>query len=402
MPHELQVHTPLNPRLETALMLSLSYRALNNGKQGWMWAALSLGSLLIASSCIAADPPAETSDDGPAPVVGQPTPVQLLEWAHHSNSIYTTGKFNGLGNWQFSIQGGGTLTACTLWQLQHLDHHANSMAVGRKRSTIVLGTNVGVVEVLDGMKLVPRKAFAVGKRYSIYAVAIDSDEQQIAACGTDGTVLVWKIDSEAPLHHLQKTSREGERMASLAFSHDGKSLAALSRYGWLSLWDLTSGQLIGEPVDHAGGENSTLRFTPSGDRIVVVERAAIRFWHPVDEPVVRVVRPPEAVCPRYTPEEESRIGVGPSYGDGIRFAGVSTLSSDATQVASILQNGSVAIWDLKTMKVQMTLPPPSVTKTWEFAGEYPGNYFQSIRISPDGKRVAASAMEELFVWQMLP
>jgi WD40 repeat protein len=276
------------------------------------------------------------------------------------------------------------------------------MTVGRKKSTIVLGTNVGVVEVRDGTTLLPLKTFEVGHPYGIYAVAIDPEEKQIAACGTDGTVLVWNVDGDTPLYHLQKTHREGERMSALAFSPDGKSLAALSRYGWLTLWDLTTGQLIGEPVEHAGGENSTLKFTPAGDRIVVIERGAIRFWHPLHEPVVRVIRPPETVCPRYTAEEELSPGARRDYGDGIRFAGVSTLSADATQIASILQNGSVAFWDLQTKQVLLTLPPPSFIKAWEFAGEYPGLYFESIRISPDGQRVAASAVGEMAVWQLLP
>ena len=334
---------------------------------------------------------------GPAPVVGR-MPVQNLEWGRDSNSIYTTNQFNGLGHWLLAIQGPSTLDGCILSQLLPLDHTANSMAVGHKTSAIVLGTTVGVVQVRHRNTLLPQKSFDVGKPYGIYAVAIDANEQQIAACGTDGTVFVWNIDRDTPLHHLQATSREGERMVSLAFSPDGKALAALSRYGKLTLWDLESGKMIGKSIDSIAGETSGLQFTPTGDRVVVVGRGTINFWHPIHEPSARVILPPAAVCPRYTPEEEARGGGrAPDFGEGIRFAGVASLSRGAKQVASILESGGVAIWELETQRVLITLPPPPFTTRME----NPGLYFKCIRFSPDDRFVAAAAASgEMAVWQL--
>ena len=334
---------------------------------------------------------------GPAPVVGR-TPVQNLEWGQDSKSIYTTNQYNGFGNWLLSIRGPSTLDGCILSQLLRLEHHANSMAVGHRTSAVVLGTSVGVVQVRHRNTLHPQKSFDAGKPHGIYAVAIDVHEQQVAACGTDGSVFVWHIDGDTPLHHLQATSREGERMASLAFSPDGTSLAALSRYGRLTLWDLKSGKMIGKPADSIESETSVLQFTPTGDRVVVVGRGTINLWHPIHEPSPRVLLPPAAVCPRYTPEEESRGGSrAPDFGEGIRFAGVATLSRDAKHVASIVESGGVAIWELDSKKVLATLPPPPFATTME----YPGLYFKCIRFSPDGRLVAAAtASGEMSVWQL--
>lgn len=355
-----------------------------------------LGALWIISVLMATPVHAE----GPAPVVGNASPVDSLAWDSHSSTLYTTGKFNGLGQWMFSIRGNtahGELVGCELNQLVRMPNHANSMAVGGRPTMIVTGTNVGTVEVRLSDTLQPKQTFQVGPEYSVYAVAIDPPGQQIAACRTDGTVLVWKVGEDKPTHHLQKASREGERMAALAFSPDGKSLATLSRYGYLVLWDLAKGEPIGSAIDQAGAEQSTLQFTPSGDRLIVIDRAAIKFWHPLHEPQPRVIVPPEAVCPRYTEEENAREGSRPDFGHGIRFAGVMAVSPDAKRVASITTNGGLAIWDLTTLKVLKTYPAPAFATTWE----QPGTYFDRIAFSPDSKYVAASAHSGGFaVWQV--
>lgn len=362
-------------------MFHFAARALKTG----------LCALLLISMNLAADAPGETAVAVPASVVGRPDRVESLEWGRHSGVIYTTG--NGLGAWNFSIRAGTVLSACTLFQLQRLEHHANSMAVGSRTSAVVLGTNVGVVELRDGSTLQVEKTFDIGRPYSVYAVAIDSGEQRIAACATDGTVFIWDVDREAPLHHLGGTDREGERMASLAFSPDGETLAALSRYGRLTLWDVASGNQIGEAADNAGGETSALQFTPEGNRVVVVDRAEILFWHPIDEPKPRVIIPPEEVCPRYADEplDGSRL----EYGHGIRFAGVATLSRDGKRVAQIVEDGGVAIWDVESKDVLLRLPPPAFATAFD----HPGSFFARIRISPDGRRVAAAASTgEMVIW----
>ena len=348
--------------------------------------------------CIVMATPAHA--EGPAPVVGNASPVQNLAWDSHYATLYTTGKFNGLGQWMFSIRGNtdhGQLVGCELNQLVRMPNHANSMAVGGRPTMIVTGTNVGTVELRQSDTLQPKQTFKVGPEYSVYAVAIGSQGQQVAACRTDGTVLVWKVGDEKPTRHLQKASREGERMSALAFSPDCKSLASLSRYGYLTLWELEKGEPIGSSVDSVGGEQSMLQFTPSGDRVVVIDRAQIRFWHPLHEPQPRVIVPPEAVCPHYTEEENAQEGTRPDFGHGIRFAGVAALSPDAKRVASITETGGLAIWDLSTLKVLSTYPAPAFATTWE----HPGMSFDRIAFSPDAKYVAASAQSgDLAVWQV--
>ena len=344
--------------------------------------------LFTGTSLIAAEP---------MPVIGQPTSVLNFVWHPHSAGLISTGKFNGLGQWMFTVGDGNRLKACELNQLVRLPNHSNSLAISGRPALIVVGTNVGTVELYDDQSLRLKKQFKVGPEYSVYAVAIDTHAKRVAACGTDGTVLVWDLEAGRQIHHFKQASREGERMAALAFSPDGESLATLSRYGFLSLWDLSNGQRIGKAIDRSGGEESALKFSTSGDRIVVVERAMIRIWHPTHEPEAHVIVPPEDVCPRHPKAENSFPRSGPDFGNGIRFAGVTTVSSDLKRAATVLESGGIAIWELTSAKTLATLPPAeSMIKT-----DRSGSDVRHIAFSPDESKIAVSTGEGvLAVWQI--
>lgn len=338
--------------------------------------------------------PLTLTAEEPTPVVGKATPVMNLAWQHHSLGLITTGKFNGLGQWIFTVGNGSRLVGCELNQLTRMPNHANSMVIGGKPERIVLGTNVGTVVVRDGATFDEIKTLAVGPEYSVYAVAIDAAGEQIAACGVDGTVLVWNADAGKPRYRFEKCSREGERMAALAFSPDGTALVTLSRYGYLAWWNLDTGRSLGA-IDRVGGEQTQLQFTPDGHRVVLVDLAIIRLWHPTLESKPREIVPPEEVCPRYTLEEDERDNSRPSFGNSIRFAGVSALSTDGKRVASILETGGVGIWELGTQKMIKTLAPPPFVAQWDRGS----SYFNHIAFSPDGSKIAAcTSLGDLAVW----
>ena len=333
----------------------------------------------------------------PAPVVAKASPVVQLAWMPHSESLITTGKFSGLGEWMFTVGDANRLIATELYRLTQMPSFANSLAVGGKPERIVIGTNVGAVIIYDRETFSPVRTYKVGPEYSVYAVAVDREGKQVAACRTDGTVLVWNIDEETPTRHLQQTSREGERMAALAFSPDGKFLATLSRYGYLALWNLADGQRVGEPVIGSSSEQTTLHFTPKGERLLLVHRASMVVWHPQHEPKVREILPPDEVCPRYTAEEMTRPGSRPDFGHSIRFAGIMTLSPDTQRVASIMEDGQLAVWDRSTRKVLAKYPTPAVKPHDQPAGWS----FMRIAFAPNGRRVAAcSDAGELVVWDI--
>lgn len=352
------------------------------------------GLALSSVSDAGEEPPARVPPKGAVPMVGQAPHALLLEWDHLTSAVFTAGSFQTLSTWGLTTSDNITIIACRAMQVMRLPNHANSMAVGRKSSLLVLGENTGVVEVRDGRTFEVRHQLPVGAPYSIYAVAISADEEQIAACGTDGSACLWNLKNPKQLHRLPKAGREGERLSALAFAPDGRLLASLSRYGRLVLWDTTTHQPLGQ-ADIAAGEDSELAFSKKGDRIVAVYRMNVISWHPEHEPQPTTFYAPPGVAPRYPKDVEgSRPAISGPKGEAIRFAGVSTLTP-AGDAASILENGGIAVWDPVTGRVLATLPPPPEATNWE----QPGSRFESIRYSRDGRLIGATTEAgELFVW----
>lgn len=354
----------------------------------WLVAVASVGLVCRATG--------QEPKPAPAPVSGKAPHAELLGWAHHSSSLFSTGSFCTLASWNFTTRETQAIVDCRVSRMMRLPNHANSLAVGQKTGLVVLGENSGAVEIRDGHSFELQKELDNGAPYSIYAVAISPDEQQVASCATDGTVRLWDLKDPGHPRRLEKASREGERLGALAFSPDGESLASLSRYGRLVLWDTASLKALGQS-DVSAGEDAALSFSKKGDRVFVVYRMNLTSWHPEHEPQPKTIVAPESVAPRYPKSDTPFNGrSGPAYGEGIKFAGVSTLSPEG-DMTSLRLDGSVAIWDPSTGKILASLAPPPAAAAWE----NPGNYFECVRYSPNGQLLAATASSgDLFVWNV--
>lgn len=121
------------------------------------------------------------------------------------------------------------------------------------------------------------------------AVALSRDGKLLATAGwgrrsgdaeTFAPVRVWDVQSGNPVDHafaMPATTSENARdhLTSLAFSPDGHLLAGLSgRAGTVALWDTSTGQLRGAPLEPEQPMESTwfrLRFSPKGDRVFASE-----------------------------------------------------------------------------------------------------------------------------------
>jgi WD40 repeat protein len=71
--------------------------------------------------------------------------------------------------------------------------------------------------------------------------------------------------------------RHGGVVNSAEFSPDGQRVVTASQDKRARLWDATSGQAIGEPMEH---ENEVLsaQFSPDGQRVVTVSDSKARLW----------------------------------------------------------------------------------------------------------------------------
>jgi WD40 repeat protein len=66
---------------------------------------------------------------------------------------------------------------------------------------------------------------------------------------------------------------------SVAFSPDGKTLAAGSADGTVGLWDVATGQQIGDPLAAPGGPVYSVAFSPDGKTLAAGSAdGTIRLW----------------------------------------------------------------------------------------------------------------------------
>jgi WD40 repeat protein len=94
---------------------------------------------------------------------------------------------------------------------------------------------------------------------------------QLAAGDAVGRVTIWDWRAEKHLGVLPGTfdgvaaqGGEPEPVSALAFSPDGRTLAAAGDQGTLQLWDVVADQPLGGPVRTPGDPLLALSFSPDG------------------------------------------------------------------------------------------------------------------------------------------
>jgi WD40 repeat protein len=129
-------------------------------------------------------------------------------------------------------------------------------------------------------QLTPLKVWEVATRRLIgrllghtgYCLALDfsRDGKLLASGSRDGTAIIWSTATWTRVHTFQSSEKHAlDQMELLgmlddvAFSPDGKTLAAASGDGTVQLWDVVNGSLIEKLKGHSGGVRAVV-FSPDG------------------------------------------------------------------------------------------------------------------------------------------
>jgi WD40 repeat protein len=109
---------------------------------------------------------------------------------------------------------------------------------------------------------------------SVYILAFSPDGKTLAAGSRDGLLTVWQVSTGSLLNEYQST----QPIESLAFSPDGKLLATGSSNGLISLWDASTFQVVGSIQKHTSAVTN-LAFSSDGMRLVSASSdLTVRVW----------------------------------------------------------------------------------------------------------------------------
>ncbi|KAI0315268.1 WD40-repeat-containing domain protein [Amylostereum chailletii] len=110
----------------------------------------------------------------------------------------------------------------------------------------------------------------------ISSVLFSQNGQHMASAAFDDLIILWDVTTWIPVrsintHHTQPV---------IAFSPDGSRLASGTHHEEISVWDVGSGDMIGEPFQGHAGTIFSLTFSPDGSRIVSGSYdQTIRLWN---------------------------------------------------------------------------------------------------------------------------
>jgi WD40 repeat protein len=192
------------------------------------------------------------------------------------------------------------------------------------------------------------------------SLAFSPDGKTLAA-GGQYNVRLWDTTTGMPIREF--TPRP-PRINSVAFSPDGKILAAGGK-GGVYLWQVRTGQLLHRFVAHTGG-TCTVAFAPDGRRLASAGGdGVIALWDIMTGKVTH----------RYKGHRKTIRSV--------------TFSPGGERIASASQDGTIRLWNTKTGR-----------ELWQAGDQV--NEVLSLAFSPDGKTLASGSVDRtdsLRLWE---
>jgi serine/threonine-protein kinase len=259
-------------------------------------------------------------------------------------------------------------------------------------------------------------SMASGKQSAVLPQAggtavFSADGKQLAASGGTGqrtVYLVKAVDMDHALALSTLPGTGGQQIKNLAFSPNGRLLAADDTSGGFYLWSTATGRPVGTEISGPSA-SSAMAFSPDGKTIAVAGANAISLWDVGIGSIMASIpvhgggligpmtySPDGRLLAAAVPDGQVRLWdatthalLGTLQDTGSQGVTALAISPDSQTLAVGDANGKTYLWDLRTQKLIATLTNPVGPVPPGLSGQtlYP---VDSVAFSPDGKTLATS------------
>jgi WD40 repeat protein/serine/threonine protein kinase len=240
---------------------------------------------------------------------------------------------------------------------------ANMVALSPDRTRVAValpsekGSFIGIYDTSSGEE----QATCTGARDQFYALAFSPDGRRLAASGDDRVIHIWDAAGGQPLTECRGHT---SKVLSIAFREDGSQLVTAAHDGTVRQWDAQTGRPVEPPYDRHTAEVFAAVYSPDGKRVASAGAdRTVRLWQAVGRQDQAVLRGHTGTVAALAFSRDSRRLVSASY-DMPGYHG----------------DGTVRFWEAAP---EVTLPV--------LAGHE--SYVYPVAYSPDGRWIASGAWD---------